>query len=237
MTKTITTYLLQLTFLSCVIALALSINYISAATWVGPTAAPPGSNTAAPLNVGTTNQVKDANLSVGHSTNIATDYGLVSYGRVRSTIGGFEFPDGSVQVSAAASVNSAYTVYADTASMGYTNPSQFNRTYSTKLSSRGDIWFSQTVNLSTLFEMKLNATAATTLVQYLKLVDDNAYFFLNGVQIDSSGNSTPNRNITWNLVPGLNTIDIVLNNTGNGPTTLYLFGDLLSQSSKVTFAP
>ena len=102
MTKTITTYLLQLAALSCVIAIALGINYLSAATlWKGPTALPPGSNADAPLNVGTTNQVKDANLSVGHSTNIATDYGLVSYGRVRSTIGGFEFPDGSLQTSAA----------------------------------------------------------------------------------------------------------------------------------------
>jgi hypothetical protein len=34
----------------------------------------------APLNVGTTNQVKDGNLSVGRSTNAATDNGLVVYG-------------------------------------------------------------------------------------------------------------------------------------------------------------
>lgn len=89
---------LQLTLLSCVIALALGINYLSA--WTGSTALPPNNNIAAPLNVGTTNQVKDANLSVGHSTNVATDYGLISYGRIRSTIGGVEFPDGTVQTSA-----------------------------------------------------------------------------------------------------------------------------------------
>jgi hypothetical protein len=101
MIQTLHTYLLQLLFLSGVIALALGINYIAAATWTGPSAFPPGNNIAAPLNIGTTNQVKDANLSVGHSTNIATDYGLISYGRIRSTIGGVEFPDGSVQTSAA----------------------------------------------------------------------------------------------------------------------------------------
>lgn len=32
--------------------------------WSGPSAAAPGGNVAAPVGVGTTNQVKDANLSV-----------------------------------------------------------------------------------------------------------------------------------------------------------------------------
>jgi len=94
------TRLLQLIFLSSIIALALGLNYISASTWTGPSALPPGNNIAASLNIGTTNQVKDANLSVGHSANTATDYGLVSYGKIRSTVGGIEFPDGSVQTSA-----------------------------------------------------------------------------------------------------------------------------------------
>ena len=96
------TRFLQLALLSTLIACALGINYISAAnTWVGPTALPPGNNTYPPLNIGTTNQVKDANLSVGHSANTATDYGLVAYGKIRSTVGGVEFPDGTVQTSAA----------------------------------------------------------------------------------------------------------------------------------------
>jgi len=101
----ISTTVLQLTFLSCVVALALGINYLAA--WTGPSASPPNSNVAAPVNIGTTNQVKDANLSVGHSANTATDYGLIAYGRIRSTVGGFEFPDGTVQATAASTVSTA----------------------------------------------------------------------------------------------------------------------------------
>jgi hypothetical protein len=97
-TKTLPTLLLQGTFLGFLIALALGLNYLHA--WTGPTAAAPNGNVGAPLNVGTTNQVKDGNLSVGRSTNTATDYGLISYGRLRSTIGGVEFPDGTVQTTA-----------------------------------------------------------------------------------------------------------------------------------------
>ena len=109
MTKTLYTHFLQSIVISSVLALALGINYLSA--WTGPTALPPGNNTAAPLNIGTTNQVKDANLSVGHSANTATDYGLVSYGRVRSTIGGFEFPDGTVQASAGGAPSGMYAPF------------------------------------------------------------------------------------------------------------------------------
>ena len=35
-----------------------------ASTWVGPTAAPPGNNVAAPINVGTVDQVKDAGIGM-----------------------------------------------------------------------------------------------------------------------------------------------------------------------------
>ncbi len=96
-------FLAQITLLSMVVACALGINYISAANWTGPAALPPNSNVAAPVNVSQTPQVKDGNISVGKSTNTATDYGLVSYGRIRSAIGGVEFPDGTVQTSAGGS--------------------------------------------------------------------------------------------------------------------------------------
>jgi len=73
--------LLQVLFLSCTIALALGINYISAAnTWTGPSALPPNANTLPPLNVTGTPQVKNGNLSVGLSSNTSASYGLTVYG-------------------------------------------------------------------------------------------------------------------------------------------------------------
>lgn len=94
----ITRTLLQLLFLSLIISFALGVNYLLA--WTGPTGTAPNNNAAAPINVGTTPQVKLESLSVGKSAPTATDYGLISYGKIRSTIGGVEFPDGTVQATA-----------------------------------------------------------------------------------------------------------------------------------------
>ena len=53
--------------LSLAIILALGIHFVSveAAGWSSPTAAPPGNNTAAPLNVGSVGQIKDGGLTLG----------------------------------------------------------------------------------------------------------------------------------------------------------------------------
>lgn len=47
-----------------VLALILAAGVPYALAWTGPTAPPPGSNTPAPVNVGTTNQVKTGGLGV-----------------------------------------------------------------------------------------------------------------------------------------------------------------------------
>lgn len=54
--------------LAIVILLAMSVNYIHA-QWNPPTQSPPNGNVAAPINVGTTQQLKDGNLSVGSISN------------------------------------------------------------------------------------------------------------------------------------------------------------------------
>jgi hypothetical protein len=53
-------------FRSALAALSLIVllGASSAAAWTGPSAAPPGSNVSAPLNVGTTAQVKNGNIGV-----------------------------------------------------------------------------------------------------------------------------------------------------------------------------
>jgi hypothetical protein len=59
MQKTIT----KIIILLAVFTLALSVNYLFAA-WSGPTQAPPGGNTPAPIHKGAVDQTKDAELSL-----------------------------------------------------------------------------------------------------------------------------------------------------------------------------
>jgi hypothetical protein len=60
MQKTVT----KLLILTIAFTFALSVNYLFAA-WVGPTQAPPGGNTPAPVHVGLITQTKDGGLIVG----------------------------------------------------------------------------------------------------------------------------------------------------------------------------
>jgi len=46
------------------LVITLGVTYVYAA-WVGPTAAPPGNNTDAPINTGTTDQIKNGGLGLG----------------------------------------------------------------------------------------------------------------------------------------------------------------------------
>jgi hypothetical protein len=46
----------------------------AAYSWTGPTGAPPDSNVAAPLNVGTASQIKDGALSVNGFSNVGSSY-------------------------------------------------------------------------------------------------------------------------------------------------------------------
>jgi hypothetical protein len=56
--------LAKLLILTIAFTFALSVNYLFAA-WVGPTQAPPGGNTPAPVHVGLITQTKDGGLIVG----------------------------------------------------------------------------------------------------------------------------------------------------------------------------
>ena len=74
--------------------------------------------------------------------------------------------------------------------------------------------------------MKIYAPSETAGTQKVYYVDDNAYFWLNGTQITSvTGAGAKNTTITWNLVQGINTIQIVVNNSGGNLYVFYLFGD------------
>lgn len=109
MIHTFSVRILQLVLLSCVIALALSINYLSA--WTGPTALPPGNNTAAPLNTLGTAQVKNGNLSVGLSTNTTANLGFTVYGS--------QYTNGTVSASGNAGGVAGNGVVGTAGSAGY----------------------------------------------------------------------------------------------------------------------
>ncbi len=115
--------LLQLFFLGVVVSLALSLDYVYATHggWHGPTAAPPGNNVAAPLNVGNALQGKGGGLTIGStldvvaSTTMSGGLGFRTRGSALTnpafTIDmgplpeganyGIRFADGSVQLTAA----------------------------------------------------------------------------------------------------------------------------------------
>jgi len=89
---------------------------------------------------------------------------------------------------------------------------------------------------SLLFEMSLYCTSSVTATQHLSFVDDNVYFWLNGssvanVEVAGAKSNT----ITYNLVTGINTVQIVLNNSGGAYMGLNLWGDFLYRYSNVTF--
>ncbi|MDP3014636.1 MAG: tail fiber protein [Candidatus Subteraquimicrobiales bacterium] len=98
-------------------AISLSLSYFVLA-WTEPTVAPPSGNVATPLNVGINDQVKSGNLQVnalgvqGIGSVLLVPNGNVGIGAIpgqrltvagtiESTSGGFKFPDGSMQASAA----------------------------------------------------------------------------------------------------------------------------------------
>lgn len=76
--------------------------------WSGPTSAPPNGNVAAPINVGTVDQVKNAGLAINtlaifgdailsgasHYINFGTTAGATGYG-IRDNAGTMEFKDGT----------------------------------------------------------------------------------------------------------------------------------------------
>lgn len=111
------------------VAFALSLNYLYA--WTAPGANPPSGNVAAPINTGTTAQVKNGGLSVNALSAFGDAYvqgnlgvGVASPQYQVDLYGGatgIRFPDGSVQTTAGAGGSSSAVVfsYQAAANAGY----------------------------------------------------------------------------------------------------------------------
>jgi hypothetical protein len=116
-TSTLTTRLLQLTFLALLIACALGINYLAA--WTGPSTAAPGNNVDAPLNVSTTAQSKEGAFALfdnfyaqGIGVNVSPPTHSLTLGPTANGITtGIKFADGTVQTTAGGSQGLSFDEY------------------------------------------------------------------------------------------------------------------------------
>jgi len=99
---------------STILGLTLGVFLVAYAVFAftPPSSAPPGGNVSMPLNVGPDLQEKTGNLLIN---SLGVLGNLAAGGIIESTVGGFKFPDGSVQ-SVAAEVPSGAVMFFNLAS-------------------------------------------------------------------------------------------------------------------------
>ena len=72
-------YTQSLKVIALSLMLSFGISFIYAATWIGPTAPPPGGNIDAPINTSSTAQYKNGSLGLG---GLFSGYGGASFNNV-----------------------------------------------------------------------------------------------------------------------------------------------------------
>lgn len=143
---------------------------------------------------------------------------------------------------------SAYDIprYQVWTAIGYTtNSASFIKQYSSGFGgmvSFGDIYFASSNDVayqSKLYEMKLNVSTATTIYGFVAWSDDWPSFFLNGSLIAGSTGSAggqKNLTVTWNLVAGLNTVQVICVNSGGHTMDMNYLCNFFDGNSAVTYA-
>lgn len=135
-----------------------------------------------------------------------------------------------------------YTLYFDATNASRTTPNTFTKSYTASHVSFGSLLGLKFEGFSAggsyLFEMNVKCTSATTVTSYIHFVDDNAYFFLNGGLISSvTGSGGKNTSISWSLLQGLNTIQIVLNNSGGSTSSISYLADYFQNGNTAFISP
>ncbi len=174
--------------------------YVAVAAWTEPTVAPTSGNAPAPLDVSATGQTKVGGLilNTGGATNgLIVSAGNVGIGtttptnrlEVNGTIysgtGGFRFPDGTVQTTAAAGVSSQWTttgsnIHYNTGRVGVgtTSPSQL-------LSVHGNALFSG--NLTSVANITATGTVTSAALSVSGDTTLSGLVYSNNINISNSG--------------------------------------------------
>ncbi|MBX0311396.1 MAG: hypothetical protein JHC31_06415 [Sulfurihydrogenibium sp.] len=131
-----------------------------------------------------------------------------------------------------------WRVSIDETSGSRSDPTSFTVSRQFKYISNGTIlWYMKGWGTwSTLWEMKINCSSATSVSGKVGYIDDNVYIYLNGTQIASYTNTGfKNQSFTLNLSQGNNLIQIVHNSSGGGEVALDIEIDF--DFNSMTFIP
>ena len=82
-----------------------------------------------------------------------------------------------------------------------------------------------------ILAMNVQASQNIAITQKLMLIDDQVTFHLNGTQFKSVTGGRVNVDIVWNLVKGINTLTIVVANSGWQQCSILLSGDIVNNNT------
>lgn len=131
-----------------------------------------------------------------------------------------------------------YLRYHDNTANNRTSPFTFTRTFSGFYVSAGDInFYSQSGgSISLQYHIRLNSPVSQSVTQFVQYSDDTSTYWLNGSQVGQIANGGRGT-ITYNLIAGTNTIDIIHNNSGGTLMELNIIGDFFYRYPNITFVP
>lgn len=127
------------------------------------------------------------------------------------------------------------------ANVAWTAPNQFDKSICTHGSF---VSFGGIVNVaadgymvqSTLYEMKINASTATSAATWLEYVDNNAYVYLNGALVYSRAGGWNGTDLFYlNFNAGLNVVQVILYNSG-GPYGIMFEANWFDSYPALTYA-
>jgi hypothetical protein len=131
-----------------------------------------------------------------------------------------------------------WRVSIDESSGSRSDPKNFTVSRQFKYISNGTVmWYMKSWGTwSTMWEMKINCSSATSITGKIGYLDDNVYIYLNNTQVASMTNTGfKNQSFTLKLTAGDNLIQVVHNSSGGGEVALDMEIDF--DFTTMTFIP